>query len=101
MKIRKCPYCAQLIHFEPRPSPLICWNCAHRTDAAKLRTPGEKRWQRAVALFDQTLPMPSRLVGVARVALLCAVPIAALMLLVCNGFDIAIVRDAAAPFLMR
>ena len=51
--------------------------------------------------FDQTLPMPSRLVGVARVALLCAVPIAALMLLMCNGFDIAIVRDAAAPFLTR
>ena len=32
-------------------------------------------------------------------ALVVAVPVAALMLLVCNGFNIFIVRDATAPFL--
>lgn len=101
MKIRKCPNCAQLIHFEPRQFTLVCWNCAHFTNTAQLQTPGEKRVGRARAVADRALPNPSRLVGIGKVALVVAVPIAALMLLVCNAFDIHVVRDAAAPFVMR
>ncbi len=101
MTIRKCPHCAQLIHFEPRETALVCWNCAHFTHAASLQTPGEKRVGRARALADRALPNPSRLVRVGKIALVVAVPIAALMLLICNAFDIFVVRDALAPFVMR
>ena len=102
MKIRKCPRCAQLTHLDDgHRAPLFCWNCAARVDFAALRTPEERWLARTATAFERALPQPSRLTRAAKIALVVAVPVAALMLLVCNGFDIFIVRDAAAPFVMR
>ena len=102
MTIRKCPHCAQLTHLDDDGrAPLFCWHCSMRVDFAALRTPQQRFVARTSANFDRALPSPSRLVRAARVALVVAMPIAALMLLVCNGFDIFIVRDALAPFVMR
>ena len=74
-----------------RARPIRCAPHARRTLA---------RTHTATA-FERALPQPSRLVRAAKIALVVAVPVAALMLLVCNGFDIFIVRDMTAPFLMR
>ena len=102
MTIRKCPDCAQLTHFDnDERAPLFCWHCAARVDFALLCTPPQRFVARGAATFDRALPDPSRLVRAARVALVVTMPVAALMLLICNGFDIFIVRDALAPFVMR
>ncbi len=102
MTIRKCPGCAQMTHFDKgKRAPLLCWYCAARVDVdfAVLATPSQTFALRARAVADCALPNPSHLVRVGKVALVVAVPIAAAMLLVCNGFDIFVLRDAAAPFL--
>lgn len=101
MTIRKCPHCAQLLHFDDGERALVCWNCSRFAALSTLATPGEKRIHRALTNFDRALPNPSRLVRAGKVALVVAVPVAALMLLVCNGFDIFVVRDMTAPFLTR
>lgn len=101
MTIRKCPHCAQLLHFDGCERALVCWNCWNFSALPTLATPGEKRIHRAIANFDRALPHPSRLVRAAKIALVVAVPVAAMMLLVCNGFDIFVVRDMTAPFLTR
>ena len=102
MTIRKCPDCAQLTHLDKgERAPLFCWHCSMRVDFASLQTPQQRLIARTSASFERALPDPSRLVRAARVALVVAAPIAALMLLICNGFDIFIVRDALAPFVMR
>ena len=101
MKIRKCPGCAQLIHCDAHQNRVRCWNCARLSEVAPLATAEEKFGRTSLAAFDRALPHPSRLVRVARIALVVAAPVAALMLLIGNGFDLAIVRDAAAPFVMR
>ena len=99
MTIRKCPHCAQFTHLdENERAPLFCWNCAARVDFGALRTPRQRLVADAATAFDRALPDPSRLVRAGAIALVVAVPVAALMLLVCNGFDITIVRVAAAPF---
>ena len=101
MTIRKCPNCAQMTHLDDgERAPLFCWHCAARVDFAALQTP-QRFVARGAATFDHALPDPSRFVRAARIALVVAMPIAALMLLICNGFDIFVVRDAAAPFVMR
>ena len=102
MTIRKCPHCAQLTHLDDGVrAPLFCWNCVSRVDFAALRTREERFFAHTATAFDCALPQPSRLTRAAKIALVVAVPVAALMLLVCNGLDIFIVRDMAAPFLMR
>lgn len=102
MKIRKCPHCAQFTHLDAATrTPLFCWHCAARVDFVALRTSEELFALRAVSTFERALPHPSRLVRVGKIALVVAVPVAATMLLLCNGFDIFVVRDLAAPFLMR
>ena len=101
MTIRKCPHCAQLLHFDDGERALVCWNCSRFAALTELATPGERRIRRALTNFDRALPNPSRLVRAGKIALVVAAPVAALMLLVCNGFDITVVRDAATPFMMR
>ncbi len=102
MTLRKCPNCAQLTHLDDGVrAPLFCWHCAARVDFAALQTPTQRLAASAATSLDRALPQPSRLTRAAKIALVIAMPIAALMLLVCNGFDIFIVRDAAAPFAMR
>lgn len=102
MKIRKCPNCGQLTHLETgQRVPLFCWHCAARVDFVALRTPEEWFALRTIATFERALPDPSRLVRAGKIALLVATPVAVVMLLICNGFDIFVVCDAAAPFVMR
>ncbi len=102
MTIRKCPHCAQFTHLDAgERAPLFCWSCAARVDFAALQTPQQRLVADAASTFDRALPRPSRLVRAGKVALVVAVPFVALMLLVCNGFDIFIVRNALAPFLTR
>ena len=101
MTIRKCPHCAQLLHFDEGARALVCWNCSRFVATSMLATPGEQRVQRALINFDRALPNPSRLVRMGKIALVVAAPVAALMLGFCNGFDVHVVRDMAAPFLMR
>lgn len=102
MTIRKCPHCAQFTHLdEAERTPLFFWNCAARVDFGALATPQQRALANAATAFDRALPDLARLRRVGAIALVVAVPIATLMLLVCNGFHIFIVRDAAAPFLMR
>ncbi len=99
MTIRKCPQCAQLTHIDKgERAPLFCWNCAARVDFG---APSRHLLAGAAIAFDRALSDPSSLVRVGAIALVAAVPVAALMLLLCNAFDIFVVRDAAAPFLMR
>lgn len=102
MTIRKCPHCAQLTHLDDNErAPLFCWHCAARVDFAALQTRESRLLNDAATAFDRALPNPSRLVRAGKIALVAAVPVAALMLLVSNGFDIFVVRDVTAPFLMR
>ncbi len=102
MTIRKCPHCAQLTHLDDEGrAPFFCWSCAALVDFAAMRTPSQRWALSAATALDRALPNPSRLVRAAKISLVAAVPVAALMLLVCNGFNIWIVRDVAAPFLMR
>ena len=48
--------------------------------------------------LDHALPDPQRLKGAAKVALVGAIVPTAAMLFVCNGFNVRIVYDFAAPF---
>ena len=99
MTLRKCPHCVQLTHFdEGERAPMFCWNCAARVDFGALPTPAQKLLGKARSACDRVLPDPSRLVGAGKVALVVAVPVAALMLLICNSFDLFVVHDALAPF---
>jgi hypothetical protein len=98
MKIRPCPGCAQLVHFEESFPIEKCWNCGLTTDFSHLKTPEERLFLWIGSLFDRTLPDCSGLVGVGRVALVIAVPIAVMMLLICNSFNIRIVPDPTVPF---
>lgn len=87
MRIRRCSACAQLVHFRPAcPSP-SCWNCGVRCNFAR-----PNALHRALWLLPE-LPLLSQASGLARLALVAAMPIAALMLLMCNSFDIHIVHD--------
>ena len=104
MKIRRCPACAQLIHFDPPRLTRACWSCGRVCDARSRMVFEEALAARAWALLEALLdwlPPCSRLVGVGRVALAAAFPIAVLMLLLCNGFDIRIVEEPASPFFRR
>ena len=102
MTIRKCPHCAQLTHLDTGERvPLFCWSCAARVDFGALQSRANRFTASAATSLDRASPNPSRLVRAARIALVVAVPVAVLMLLICNGLDIHIVRDASASFLMR
>ena len=102
MTIRKCPHCTQFTHLdEGARAPLFCWSCAARVDFGALRTPRQRLVSDAATSLDRVLPNPSRVVRFAKIALVVAVPVATLMLLICNGFDVHIVRDASAPLLTR
>jgi hypothetical protein len=101
MTIRKCPACAQLIHFDRGVRVEACWNCGHVTVLSSLESTGEstaqklKRILQSAAELDFGPPFYSRRT---RAAFLLAIPVAMTMLLICNSFNISVVRDPAAPF---
>ncbi len=103
MKIRQCPGCAQLVHFEPSIPVQGCWNCGEVTDFSHFKTPEEwlGLWvlRGLDSVLQSTLPSCSRIAGAGKVALVVATPIAIVMLLICNSFNIRIVHDLTAPFM--
>ena len=98
MKMRFCPDCVQLIHFESDAPIQRCWNCGALTDFSLLRTRPQKLALWLGWSLDRALPSCSRLEDVGRVALIAAVPSAVIMLLLCNSLHITIVHESAAPF---
>lgn len=102
MKIRRCPDCAELVHFEEACPIQRCWNCARVTDFSQLQSPNVLLlWALlgvTYAALQRTLPLWARLGKVSRPAFLFALPAVVLMLLICNSFDIRIVHDLTASF---
>ncbi len=119
MKIRYCPHCVQLVHFEPDSPIQRCWNCHNVTNFDLVKLPEERfaLWLlghlnvvgRGLARLcprpsikspwnqknTNLGPLPSML---AKAVLVGSIPIVILMLLVSNSFDIHIVHDLTAPF---
>ena len=104
MQIRKCPGCAGYLHFDAEPGARSCWNCGTFTVFARR----ENALQRGLARFDRfatscltRLDSVWRAPRIGRYALLCALPLAAFMLLICNSFDLHIVYDLTNSFAVR
>ena len=93
MKIRRCPACAQLVHFQPARSTIQCWSCGSRCNFSR-----PSALDQALSLLP-SLPPLSHSSGKARLALAAAAPIAALMLLLSGSFDIRVASDFSASFL--
>lgn len=100
MKIRYCPNCAQLVHFEPEYPVMRCWNCDAVSDFSRFPTAEERLMARAAELLKMPLPSISRLARAGKIACVLAVPLAAAMLLLCNSFNITVVHDPTQPFLI-
>ena len=102
MKIRRCPDCAELVHFEAASPVQRCWNCARVTDFSQLQAPdvlfGWVLLGLVYAALQRTLPLWARLGRVSKPAFLFALPAVVVMLLICNSFDLRIVHDLAASF---
>ncbi len=101
MKIRKCPHCVQYIHFDCEVGTRRCWHCGRLTDFAKRKSLEEN----FALLPDARLSVfLSSLLGFVasgnrkEAVLLAALPIAVIMLLVCNSLQISVVHDPTAPF---
>lgn len=100
MQIKKCRSCAQLVHIDVLYAQ-PCWNCGAFVDFA-LR---ENRVQIFFRVLDSSLTKwltpffdGERWIQWNRRALLTALPFAVLMLLICNSFQISVVKDATVPF---
>ncbi len=100
MQIKKCPHCAQLVHVDVLYSQ-PCWNCGAFVDF----TPRENWAQTVFRVLDVRLTKVlspvfdgERWIKWNRRALLTALPLAVVMLLTCNSFQIGIVRDITTPF---
>ncbi len=101
MKIRHCPGCAQLVHFEQSTPIQRCWNCSQVTDFSQLKILEERLalwFLRGANSVFSTIPSCSRLAHTGKIALLVAMPAATVMLLISNSFDIRIVYDLTTPF---
>lgn len=103
MEIRHCPGCAHLVHFEPSTPTQKCWNCGTVTNYSHLKTPEEQLGLWLLCgldiVLEKTLPSCSHVVGAGKVALAVAMPVAIVMLLIGNSFNIHVVHDFTAPFL--
>jgi len=101
MKIVKCLACKECVHFDGAPNVEKCWNCGAVTDFSRIKTVEEK----LLAWCDQTLsrvPFPDlsspSFRRASKAGILVALPIAAVMLLLCNSLNISIVRDPIDSF---
>ena len=112
LKIRYCPCCAELVHFEAEVPVQRCWNCGSISNFDMVVAP-EVRLVRqvgrqALTAFDaltslvvavgRIVPTSSRMERVGRLTLVAAIPAIVTMLLVANSLSPTIVRDATAPF---
>jgi hypothetical protein len=101
MRIIKCPRCAEFVHFDGAPKAERCWNCGQFYDFMR-----HKSLEQKVLLFcdrqiSRVLPQDlefERFKNIGKVGLLTALPIAALMLLLCNSLDIFVVHNLADSF---
>lgn len=100
MKIRRCPNCAELVHFEAHRPLKRCWNCALVSDFSPRQTAVGKCLSWAGSLLDRSTSNYGRLIQVGKCALLVAVPFVVVMLLACNSLNITLVHEASAPFTM-
>ena len=104
MKIKKCPDCVQLIHFDQQVGVTRCWNCGTMTDFSKQHSAEQKI---GLWLDSRISSLLSPFYNLAfwkrwgHIALVIALPTSIVMLLICNSLQIRIVHDAAAPFLWR
>jgi hypothetical protein len=87
-KIRKCPECAELVHFEGGVTWMRCWQCCAEVDWSRTRHASEKQvlWLRR--RFDGCLPNPSALTRVAKTGLVLALPVSVFMVLGNNSLDV-------------
>jgi hypothetical protein len=112
LKIRYCPCCAELVHFDPAIPVQRCWNCGCVSNFNLVRAPQVRvalaLWQRMNAAVNalislgvavgQVMPASSRLARAGRLSLVLAIPAVVTMLLVANSFAPTIVRDPTVPF---
>ena len=102
MKIRLCPACAQLVHFEANRAIQECWNCRRATDFSTVKAPEERLGLWLLSGAENALSRvfflwPNRL-RAGKIALVAAMPVAIVMLLLCNSFDVQILHDLVSPF---
>ncbi|RYG54295.1 hypothetical protein EON80_31855, partial [bacterium] len=81
MKIRKCPDCAQLVHFEPAKPVRRCYHCGAYCDLSHLPISPQKQISWLLRGFDARLPQLSSLKRIGQVALVLALPISTFMML--------------------
>jgi hypothetical protein len=94
MTIRKCPACAQLIHFQAESEIETCWNCGRTAVRAQLKLLEQRVVDSAVRAFDNNGELrlgPPSYNKQRRIALLIALPVVVLMLMNCNSLDIHII----------
>ena len=91
MTIRKCPACAQLIHFQAEAEIETCWNCGRTAVRAHLKLFEQRLVERAVRFFDDAAEFnfgPPAYHRRIRIALLVMLPVAIYMLIMSNSLDI-------------
>jgi ribosomal protein S27E len=87
LRIRKCPDCAQLVHFDAPITVKRCRHCGATTDLSQLHISPDKQFHWLTSKADRLLPDPSALLNMSRVPLLLTLPLAIGMLLYSNSFD--------------
>jgi hypothetical protein len=87
VQIRKCPDCAQLVHFDAPITVKRCRHCGAIADLSQLHISPNMQFHWLIAKADHLLPDTSALLNVSRVALLLTLPIAIGMLLCSNSLD--------------
>jgi hypothetical protein len=103
MKIRQCPRCVELVHFDLGTPIQKCWNCGEVSNFSHLKTIEERVSLWLLRGFDivlqSALPPCSQIAVVGKVTLVVTMPIAIVMLLICNSFNIRIVHNLSVPFM--
>ncbi|BCM92329.1 hypothetical protein IAD21_04208 [Abditibacteriota bacterium] len=107
MKIRYCPGCAELVHFESSSPIQRCWNCGQFTNFDMVKTPDQRLGLWLLAQIPHTealmlkVPLPfARVTALSKTLLIVGVPAVVTMLLVSNSFNVRIVHDLTASFTM-
>ncbi len=101
MQIKKCPDCRAYLHFEKEIGIRRCWNCGVVTNFLEHPSFEAKVWLMVgsgASLFLMPFVNLVQQSRYGRIALVLSLPVAVVMLLICNSFQISIVQDAAAPF---
>jgi hypothetical protein len=101
MKIIKCPHCKEFVHFDAAPKAERCWHCGHFYDFAHHKSFEQKMLLFCDGQISRLLPQDfefERFKRIGKIGLIAALPISALMLLLCNSLDIFVVHHVADSF---